>query len=237
MCTNGNTCKREGTENTFNMWTISSRPQGNLANFYRFCSRCATLDAESLQWDLIVLVLISNMWPSDCWCDDGIALTHRDACFFFFLFFSNTNREIHPEGLPPSYTIILLFRLLPDTGSEAFDIWQIADKNNNPEVGVTVNRKPLIVFCCSAVVYSTKKSVESYWNNYADWLKSISLNLILILALAWHLYNNKKPSFLTKYLLQICTSTRGKYMLTITGMDLIPPSSLLIPLLATMCSV
>lgn len=54
-------------------------------------------------------------------------------------------REIHPDGLPPSYTIILLFRLLPDTPSEAFDIWQIADKNNNPEVGVTVNRKsPLL---------------------------------------------------------------------------------------------
>lgn len=55
------------------------------------------------------------------------------------------NRELHPEGLPPSYTIILLFRLLPDTGTEAFDIWQISDKNNNPEVGVTVNRKPPIL--------------------------------------------------------------------------------------------
>lgn len=51
-------------------------------------------------------------------------------------------REIHPEGLSPSYTIILLFRLLPDTPNQAFDIWQIADGNNNPEVGVTVNRKP-----------------------------------------------------------------------------------------------
>jgi collagen type XII alpha len=51
-------------------------------------------------------------------------------------------REIHPEGLPPSYTIILLFRLLPDTPNQAFDIWQIADSNNNPEVGITVNRKP-----------------------------------------------------------------------------------------------
>uniref|UniRef100_A0AAQ4P830 Collagen type XII alpha 1 chain n=1 Tax=Gasterosteus aculeatus aculeatus TaxID=481459 RepID=A0AAQ4P830_GASAC len=47
--------------------------------------------------------------------------------------------ELHPEGLPPSYTIILLFRLLPDTTSEPFDIWQISDKNNNPEVGITVN--------------------------------------------------------------------------------------------------
>ncbi|KAL7379726.1 hypothetical protein ABVT39_004851 [Epinephelus coioides] len=58
---------------------------------------------------------------------------HKDA------FLTQPTKEIHPEGLPPSYTIILLFRLLPDTGSEPFDIWQIADKNNNPEVGVTVN--------------------------------------------------------------------------------------------------
>uniref|UniRef100_A0A8C8LPY4 Collagen alpha-1(XII) chain n=1 Tax=Oncorhynchus tshawytscha TaxID=74940 RepID=A0A8C8LPY4_ONCTS len=58
---------------------------------------------------------------------------HKDA------FLSAPTKEIHPEGLPPSYTIILLFRLLPDTPNQAFDIWQIADSNNNPEVGITVN--------------------------------------------------------------------------------------------------
>ncbi|XP_034713988.1 collagen alpha-1(XII) chain isoform X4 [Etheostoma cragini] len=58
---------------------------------------------------------------------------HKDS------FLNQPTKEIHPEGLPPSYTIILLFRLLPDTASEPFDIWQIADKNNNPEVGVTIN--------------------------------------------------------------------------------------------------
>ncbi|KAM3870859.1 collagen alpha-1(XII) chain-like [Diretmus argenteus] len=58
---------------------------------------------------------------------------HKDS------FINQPTKEIHPEGLPPSYTIILLFRLLPDTGTEPFDIWQIADKGNNPEVGVTVN--------------------------------------------------------------------------------------------------
>ncbi|XP_056248925.1 collagen alpha-1(XII) chain isoform X1 [Seriola aureovittata] len=58
---------------------------------------------------------------------------HKDS------FLNQPTKEIHPEGLPPSYTIILLFRLLPDTASEPFDIWQIADKNNNPEVGITVN--------------------------------------------------------------------------------------------------
>nr|XP_043903464.1 collagen alpha-1(XII) chain-like isoform X1 [Solea senegalensis] len=58
---------------------------------------------------------------------------HKDS------FVNQPTKEIHPDGLPPSYTIILLFRLLPDTMTEPFDIWQIADKNNNPEVGVTVN--------------------------------------------------------------------------------------------------
>ncbi|XP_071774299.1 collagen alpha-1(XII) chain-like isoform X1 [Centroberyx gerrardi] len=54
-------------------------------------------------------------------------------------FINQPTKEIHPEGLPPSYTIILLFRLLPDTTTEPFDIWQISDSSNNPEVGITVN--------------------------------------------------------------------------------------------------
>ncbi|CAL1574935.1 unnamed protein product [Knipowitschia caucasica] len=58
---------------------------------------------------------------------------HKDS------FLNQPTKEIHPDGLPPSYTMVLLFRLLPDTGSEPFDIWQISDKNNNPEVGLTVN--------------------------------------------------------------------------------------------------
>lgn len=71
-------------------------------------------------------------------------------------------REIHPDGLPPSYTIILLFRLLPDTPSEAFDIWQIADKNNNPEVGVTVNRKsPLLNILTLSFLYKSLKVLDS----------------------------------------------------------------------------
>ncbi|KAJ8341791.1 hypothetical protein SKAU_G00340820 [Synaphobranchus kaupii] len=54
-------------------------------------------------------------------------------------FLSQPTKEVHPEGLPPSYTIILLFRLLPDSPARAFDIWQIADSSNKPEVGVTVD--------------------------------------------------------------------------------------------------
>ncbi|XP_028294319.1 collagen alpha-1(XII) chain isoform X3 [Gouania willdenowi] len=58
---------------------------------------------------------------------------HKDS------FLSQPTKEIHPEGLPSAYTIILLFRLLPDTPNEPFDIWQISDKNSNPEVGITLN--------------------------------------------------------------------------------------------------
>uniref|UniRef100_A0A8D0CJY5 Collagen type XII alpha 1 chain n=1 Tax=Scleropages formosus TaxID=113540 RepID=A0A8D0CJY5_SCLFO len=52
---------------------------------------------------------------------------------------SQPTSQIHPDGLPPSYTIILMFRLLPDTRTEAFDIWQVANKDKNAETGVTVN--------------------------------------------------------------------------------------------------
>ncbi|KAI5616691.1 collagen alpha-1(XII) chain isoform X1 [Silurus asotus] len=58
---------------------------------------------------------------------------HKDA------FISQPTKEIHPDGLPPSYTLILLFRLLPDTSKDAFDLWQISDSSNNPEVGLTLN--------------------------------------------------------------------------------------------------
>ncbi|KAJ8389361.1 hypothetical protein AAFF_G00120690 [Aldrovandia affinis] len=54
-------------------------------------------------------------------------------------FLSQPTTEIHPEGLPQAYTIILMFRLLPDSPTEAFDIWQVSDSGNNPEVGVTVD--------------------------------------------------------------------------------------------------
>ncbi|XP_060790300.1 collagen alpha-1(XII) chain isoform X3 [Neoarius graeffei] len=58
---------------------------------------------------------------------------HKDA------FISQPTKEIHPDGLPPSYTLILLFRLLPDTPKDAFDLWQISDSSNNPEVGLTLS--------------------------------------------------------------------------------------------------
>ncbi|XP_052436873.1 collagen alpha-1(XII) chain isoform X12 [Carassius gibelio] len=64
---------------------------------------------------------------------------HKDA------FISQPTKEIHPDGLSASYTLILLFRLLPDTGKDAFDLWQISDKNNNPEVGLTIDPSSRII--------------------------------------------------------------------------------------------
>ncbi|KAJ8275019.1 hypothetical protein COCON_G00096440 [Conger conger] len=54
-------------------------------------------------------------------------------------FLTQPTTEIHPDGLPQAYTIILMFRLLPDSPTEAFDIWQVSDSGNKPEVGVTVD--------------------------------------------------------------------------------------------------
>ena len=53
-------------------------------------------------------------------------------------------RDIHPDGLPHAYTIILMFRLLPDSPTEAFDIWQVSTSDHKPETGVTLNRKYLL---------------------------------------------------------------------------------------------
>uniref|UniRef100_A0A3Q3JN59 Collagen alpha-1(XII) chain n=1 Tax=Monopterus albus TaxID=43700 RepID=A0A3Q3JN59_MONAL len=47
--------------------------------------------------------------------------------------------DIHPHGLPHTYTIILMFRLLPDSPTEAFDIWQVSSKDHKPETGVTID--------------------------------------------------------------------------------------------------
>ncbi|XP_028252836.1 collagen alpha-1(XII) chain isoform X3 [Parambassis ranga] len=54
-------------------------------------------------------------------------------------FLTQPTTEIHPDGLPHAYTIILMFRLLPDSPSEAFDIWQVSNKDHKPETGVTLD--------------------------------------------------------------------------------------------------
>ncbi|XP_041420606.1 collagen alpha-1(XII) chain isoform X2 [Xenopus laevis] len=58
---------------------------------------------------------------------------HKDA------FISMPTAELHPEGLPPSYTIIFLFRLLPETPNEPFSLWQITDKGYKSQVGVNLD--------------------------------------------------------------------------------------------------
>ncbi len=66
------------------------------------------------------------------------------------------NRDVHPDGLPHAYTIIMMFRLLPDSPTEAFDIWQVSDKNHKPETGVTIDRKYHPLMCVYVCVCSVK---------------------------------------------------------------------------------
>ncbi|XP_076612407.1 collagen alpha-1(XII) chain isoform X2 [Chaetodon auriga] len=54
-------------------------------------------------------------------------------------FLTQPTTDVHPDGLPHSYTIILMFRLLPDSPNEAFDIWQVSSKEHKPETGVTLD--------------------------------------------------------------------------------------------------
>lgn len=61
------------------------------------------------------------------------------------------NREIHPEGLPQAYTIILLFRLLPESPNEPFAIWQITDRDYKPQVGVVLDRKDDYAYCIKSL--------------------------------------------------------------------------------------
>uniref|UniRef100_A0A671VWS0 Collagen type XII alpha 1 chain n=1 Tax=Sparus aurata TaxID=8175 RepID=A0A671VWS0_SPAAU len=54
-------------------------------------------------------------------------------------FLNQPTTDIHPDGLPHAYTIILMFRLLPDSPTEAFDIWQVSTSDHKPETGVTLD--------------------------------------------------------------------------------------------------
>uniref|UniRef100_A0A8C5R881 Collagen alpha-1(XII) chain n=1 Tax=Leptobrachium leishanense TaxID=445787 RepID=A0A8C5R881_9ANUR len=85
---------------------------------------------------------------------------HKDA------FLSIPTSELHPDGLPPSYTIILLFRLLPETPNEPFSIWQITDKGYKPQVGVSLDE-------CSTFAFKMHDKVNivvspSYVRIYVD---------------------------------------------------------------------
>lgn len=79
-----------------------------------------------------------------------VMLTVKFHVFWFCLM----TRDIHPDGLPHAYTIILMFRLLPDSPTEAFDIWQVSTSDHKPETGITLDRKyllcsyPLLCVCC-----------------------------------------------------------------------------------------
>jgi len=46
---------------------------------------------------------------------------------------------LHPEGLPSDYTIMFLFRILPDTPQEPFALWEILNAEYEPLVGVILD--------------------------------------------------------------------------------------------------
>uniref|UniRef100_A0A8D2LYC8 Collagen alpha-1(XII) chain n=1 Tax=Varanus komodoensis TaxID=61221 RepID=A0A8D2LYC8_VARKO len=54
-------------------------------------------------------------------------------------FVSQPTMEIHPYGLSKAYTIIFLFRLVPETTTEPFALWQITDRDYKPQVGVVLD--------------------------------------------------------------------------------------------------
>ncbi|KAA8582941.1 hypothetical protein FQN60_015487 [Etheostoma spectabile] len=54
-------------------------------------------------------------------------------------FLTQPTSDVHPDGLPHAYTIILMLRLLPNSPTEAFDIWQVSNKDHKPETGVTID--------------------------------------------------------------------------------------------------
>ncbi|XP_028297588.1 collagen alpha-1(XIV) chain-like [Gouania willdenowi] len=58
---------------------------------------------------------------------------HADALL------AQPTRYLHPDGLPSDYTVMLLFRLLPDTPEEPFAMWEILNEDNEPLVGVILD--------------------------------------------------------------------------------------------------
>ncbi|XP_072370167.1 collagen alpha-1(XII) chain-like isoform X5 [Scyliorhinus torazame] len=82
--------------------------------------------------------------------------------------------EIHPNGLPITYTIMMLFRLLPTTTSEPFAIWQITDQDYKPEVGVLLdgNSKTLSYFNkdergeSQTITFDTEDMKKLFYGNF-----------------------------------------------------------------------
>lgn len=67
--------------------------------------------------------------------------------------------DIHPDGLPHTYTLILMFRLLPDSPKEAFDLWQVSSSDHKPETGVSVDRK-----CATAAGSSAQRLISTVFS-------------------------------------------------------------------------
>uniref|UniRef100_A0A8C4PYS6 Uncharacterized protein n=1 Tax=Eptatretus burgeri TaxID=7764 RepID=A0A8C4PYS6_EPTBU len=60
-------------------------------------------------------------------------------------------KNIHPNGLPPTYTISLMLRIPPSSSHLSFAPWQVLDDAGAPEVGISLDgkRKTLTFFSVS----------------------------------------------------------------------------------------
>ncbi|CAM9514623.1 unnamed protein product [Lampetra planeri] len=47
--------------------------------------------------------------------------------------------EVHPEGLPPEFTVSFLLRVLPETGTDPFSVWELTNQRLKPELGVQLD--------------------------------------------------------------------------------------------------
>ncbi|CAM9642473.1 unnamed protein product [Lampetra fluviatilis] len=50
-------------------------------------------------------------------------------------------REVLPEGLPPAYTVSFMMRMLPETPSQPFTVWELRDEADKLQVGVLLDAK------------------------------------------------------------------------------------------------
>ncbi|KAL6482854.1 hypothetical protein MHYP_G00077260 [Metynnis hypsauchen] len=61
---------------------------------------------------------------------------------------TQSTRFIHPAGFAPEHTISMMFRLLQDSPTEPFALWQLTDNDFQPKMGVVLDpeRKVLLYF-------------------------------------------------------------------------------------------
>lgn len=70
----------------------------------------------------------------------------------YFFWFSNSDRDIFPDGLPEEFSFVSTFRMLGRTNKTLWNLFQIKDINGEPQFGIRLNGR--------------QKAVEFYYINY-----------------------------------------------------------------------